>query len=227
MKTTLIIGASSGIGKSLAESLMKKNETVISISRTIPEAPYSHFYKHDILSDDELPKISEPIDGIVFCPGSINLKSFRALKKQDFLADFELNVLSAIKCIQFYYPNLVQSQAASIVLYSTVAVNTGMAFHSSVAASKGAIEGLTKALAAEFAPKIRVNCIAPSLTNTPLAERLINTPEKLEASANRHPLKRIGNDTDIANATEFLLSEKASWITGQIMHVDGGMSTLK
>jgi NAD(P)-dependent dehydrogenase (short-subunit alcohol dehydrogenase family) len=102
-----------------------------------------------------------------------------------------------------------------------------MSFHSSVAVSKGAIEGLTKALAAEFAPKIRVNCIAPSLTNTPLSERLINTPEKLEASANRHPLKRIGSDMDIANATEFLLSENSSWITGQIMHVDGGMSTLK
>ena len=227
MKTTLIIGASSGIGKALAENLIRKKETVISISRNVPDAPFSHFYKHDILSEDDLPLITDRIDGIVYCPGSINLKPFRALKRQDYLADFELNVLAAIKCIQFYSENLLRSKNPSIVLYSTVAVNTGMSFHSSVAVSKGAIEGLTKALAAEFAPKIRVNCIAPSLTNTPLSERLINTPEKLEASASRHPLKRIGSDMDIANATEFLLSENSSWITGQIMHVDGGMSTLK
>ena len=227
MKTTLIIGASSTIGKALADHLISQKESVISISRNLPDASFSHFYQHDILSEDELPKLDGPIDGLVYCPGSINLKPFRTLKKQDFLNDFELNVLGAIKAIQSYTSNLQLSKNASIVLFSTVAVQTGMPFHSSVSVSKGAVEGLTKALAAEFSPKIRVNCIAPSLTQTNMAEKLINTPEKLEASNNRHPLKRIGNPTDIANAAEFLLSEKASWVTGQVFHVDGGMSSLK
>ena len=135
--------------------------------------------------------------------------------------DFKLNVLGAIKSIQAYTQNLLSSKQASIVLFSTVAVQTGMPFHSSVSISKGAIEGLTKALAAEFSPKIRVNCVAPSLTSTAMANKLINTPEKLEASNNRHPLKRIGNPEDIANTVEFLLSPHSSWITGQIIHVDG------
>ncbi len=227
MKTTLIIGASSGIGKALANKLVKERESVISISRNLPDASFSHYYQHDILSDEDLPKIEGTIDGLVYCPGSINLKPFRTLKQQDFENDFKLNVLGAIKAIQAYNANLQLSKNASIVLFSTVAVQTGMPFHSSVAISKGAIEGLTKALAAEFSPKIRVNCVAPSLTNTPMAEKLINTPEKLEASNNRHPLKRIGNPEDMANTVEFLLSNNSSWITGQILHVDGGMSTLK
>jgi 3-oxoacyl-[acyl-carrier protein] reductase len=227
MKTTLIIGASSGIGKALANKLIKERESVISISRNLPDASFSHYYQHDILSDEDLPKIEDTIDGLVYCPGSIHLKPFRTLKRQDFENDFKLNVLGAIKAIQAYTANLQLSKNASIVLFSTVAVQTGMPFHSSVAISKGAIEGLTKALAAEFSPKIRVNCIAPSLTNTPMAEKLINTPEKLEATNNRHPLKRIGNPDDMANTVEFLLSNNSSWITGQILHVDGGMSTLK
>lgn len=227
MKTTLIIGASSGIGKALANKLIKERENVISISRNLPDASFSHYYQHDILSNEDLPKIEETIDGLVYCPGSINLKPFRTLKQQDFENDFKLNVLGAIKSIQAYTQNLQLSKNASIVLFSTVAVQTGMPFHTSVAISKGAIEGLTKALAAEFSPKIRVNCVAPSLTSTPMADKLINTPEKLEASNNRHPLKRIGEVDDIANSVAFLLSEKSSWITGQIFHVDGGMSTLK
>jgi 3-oxoacyl-[acyl-carrier protein] reductase len=227
MKTTLIIGASSGIGKALANKLIKEKENVISISRNLPDASFSHYYQHDILSDEDLPKLEGTIDGLVYFPGSINLKPFRTLKQQDFENDFKLNVLGAIKSIQAYTQNLQLSKNASIVLFSTVAVQTGLSFHSSVSVSKGAIEGLTKALAAEFSPKIRVNCIAPSLTSTPMAYKLINTPEKLESSNNRHPLKRIGEADDIANSVEFLLSEKSSWITGQILHVDGGMSTLK
>lgn len=227
MKTTLIIGASSGIGKALADKLIKSGESVISISRNTPDSSFSHYYQHDILSESELPNIEGTIDGLVYLPGSINLKPIRAIKHQDYKLDFELNVLGAIKSIQAYTKNLQLSNNASIVLFSSVAAQIGMPFHSSVAISKGAIESLTKALAAEFSPKIRVNCVAPSLTQTNMAEKLINTPEKLEASNNRHPLKRIGTPDDIANTVEFLLSNNASWITGQIMHVDGGLSTLK
>jgi NAD(P)-dependent dehydrogenase (short-subunit alcohol dehydrogenase family) len=227
MKTTLIIGASSGIGRALAENLINNNQSVISLSRNKPDLDNIEHYTYDILSNDQLPQISQQIDGIVYCPGSINLKPFRTLKQQDFITELELNVLGAIKILQAYSSNLVQSKNASVVFFSTVAVQIGMPFHSSVAVSKGALEGLTRALAAEFAPKIRVNCIAPSLTQTPLAGKLINTPEKLEAGANRHPLKRIGTATDIANAAEFLLSDKASWVTGQVIHIDGGMSSLK
>ena len=135
--------------------------------------------------------------------------------------------MGAIKIIQTVASKLKKSDNAAIVLFSTVAVQTGLPFHTQVAASKGAIEGLTKALAAEYAPKIRVNCIAPSLTDTPLAAYLLNSEQKIEASAQRHPLKRVGKTDDIVNMAEFLLSTKASWITGQIMHVDGGISTLK
>ena len=136
-------------------------------------------------------------------------------------------MIGAVKLIQAVLPRLKKSGNASIVLFSTVAVQTGLPYHTQVAASKGAIEGLTKALAAELAPTIRVNCIAPSLTDTPLAASLLNTEQKKEANALRHPLKRIGTTEDIANMAAFLLSQKASWITGQILHVDGGMSSLK
>jgi 3-oxoacyl-[acyl-carrier protein] reductase len=227
MKTTLIIGASSAIGIALANKLKANGEQVIAISRNKPNSAHDQFYQHDLLTDTDLPKIEGIIDGLVYLPGSINLKPFRGIKKQDFLNDLEINVLGAIKSIQAYTANLQLSSNASIVLYSTVAVQMGMNFHSSIAVSKGAVEGLTKALAAEFAPKIKVNCIAPSLTNTPLAEKLLNTPEKIEASNLRHPLKRVGTADDLANATEFLLSDKSSWMSGQIMHVDGGMSSLK
>lgn len=167
------------------------------------------------------------IDGLVYCPGSIHLRPFERIKPSDFTADYELQVVGAIKVIQAVLPYLKRSDKASIVLFSTLAVQTGLPFHTQVSASKGAIEGLCRALAAEFAPKIRVNCIAPSLTDTPLANSLLNTEQKREANALRHPLKRIGTSEDIANLTEFLLTEKSSWITGQIHAIDGGLSVLK
>jgi 3-oxoacyl-[acyl-carrier protein] reductase len=227
MQRVLIIGASSGIGFSLAQKLINQGIEVISISRNKPELDEIIFHSYDILSDEIPPQIEGEINSIIYCPGSINLKPFRVLKKEDFIQDFNLNVYGAIKIIQLYHSNLSKSNSPSILLFSSVAANIGMPFHTSISASKGAIEGLTKALAAEFAPKIRVNCIAPSLTHTPLADKLLNTPEKIEASNQRHPLKRIGEADDIANTAEFLISDKASWITGQIIHVDGGMSTLK
>ncbi len=229
MGTILIVGAGSGIGYALAESLVQSGNKILAFGRTqgqIVNLPSVQYYQVDIKdSDANFPVIEETIDGIVYCPGTINLKSFRTLKPEDYLEDFQVNALGAVKIIRKYLPAMQASENASIVLFSTVAVQTGMTFHSSIAMAKGAIEGLTTSLAAEFAPKIRVNCIAPSLTNTPLAERLINSEAKLSAAELRHPLKKIGTPHDIAQAAEYLLN--ARWVTGQILHVDGGMSALR
>jgi NAD(P)-dependent dehydrogenase (short-subunit alcohol dehydrogenase family) len=167
------------------------------------------------------------LDGLIYCPGTINLRPFARIQPSDFLQDFNLQVGGAVKVIQAALPALKNSGSASILLFSTVAVQLGLNFHTQVAASKGAIEGLTKALSAELAPNIRVNCIAPSLTDTPLAASLLNSEQKMEANALRHPLKRVGSVNDISEMACFLLSEKSSWITGQILHVDGGMSAIK
>lgn len=231
MSTILIIGASSGIGQQLAKQLTASGQIVIgtyNASTNNPESPGLTFHHCNVL--DEQPDfnfIPEVLDGIVYCPGSISLKPFHRIKPQDFVTDYQLQVTGAIKAIQAALPALKKGINPSIVLFSTTAVQTGLNFHSMVSASKGAIEGLTRALAAEFAPTIRVNCIAPSLTDTPLAASLLNTPEKKEANAQRHPLRRIGAASDIASMAEFLLSEKSGWITGQVLHVDGGISRLK
>ena len=179
--------------------------------------------------DDEIKLNGFPdiIDGLVYCPGTINLKPFRRLIEADFLHDFRVNVTGAVKVIQQAYNALRKSDQASVVLFSTVAVQLGMNFHSSVAASKGAVEGLVRSLAAEFSPKIRVNAIAPSLTDTPLAAGLLAGEARQKASAEMHPLKRYGNPSDIASAAVFLLNPSSSWITGQVLHVDGGLSALK
>ena len=231
MAKYLIIGASTGIGNALATQLAAAgNEVFGTYNKKSPSnnPPLISFHPLNVLDEaisfDFLPS---SIDGLIYCPGSINLKPFARIKPEDFVADFNLQVVGAIKTIQAALPFLKESANASIVLFSTVAVQSGLNFHSQVATSKGAIEGLTRALAAEFAPKIRVNCIAPSLTDTPLAASLLNTEQKKEGNALRHPLKRIGSAIDIANMAEFLLSTKSSWITGQILHVDGGMSSIK
>ncbi|MEZ5044640.1 MAG: SDR family oxidoreductase [Saprospiraceae bacterium] len=231
MKHYLVIGASSGIGKQLATTLSANGDevygTFFSAPRPLAE-PGLTFYPLNVLDEslnfDFLP---EKLDGVVYCPGSINLKPFSRIKPSSFLDDFNLQVLGAIKVIQAILPKLKASENASIVLFSTVAVQFGFNFHSQVSTSKGAIEGLTRALAAEFAPQIRVNCIAPSLTDTPLASKLLSSDEKKIANAQRHPLKKIGSPFDLAEMAAFLLSDKTAWMTGQVLHVDGGMSSLR
>jgi len=231
MSTILIIGASSGIGQQLVLQLASSGHQVIGTYHSKPttsETPNLTYHHCNVL--DEQPDFSfvpEAIDGLVYCPGSIMLKPFHRIKSIDFLDDYKLQVIGAIKTIQAALPALRKGNQSAIVLFSTAAVQTGLNFHSLVSSSKGAIEGLTRALAAELAPSIRVNCIAPSLTDTPLAASLLNTEEKRNANALRHPLRRIGSPADIAYMAEFLLSEKSGWITGQIMHVDGGISNLK
>jgi NAD(P)-dependent dehydrogenase (short-subunit alcohol dehydrogenase family) len=228
-KKYLIIGASSGIGFALAQSLIEAGASVFTASRTQPDLQSTHI-TWDALSPDNQGFTSLPatIDGLAYCPGTINLKPFNRFTIEDFQKDFQINVLGAVNVIQAVLPKLKAAGNASVLLFSTVAVQTGMGFHASVAASKGAIEGLTRSLAAEYASsKIRFNAIAPSLTDTPLAKILLSTPEKIDASNKRHPLGRIGTSADITAAAKLLLSDEGSWITGQILHIDGGIGNLK
>lgn len=228
MKNTyLFAGASSLIAIKTAEILQDQGHRVIGISTKEKTHNYDDFFKVENYESVNLPALSDTIDGLTYFPGSINLKPFHRLTTQEFKNDYEINSLGAVNCIQTYLPNLKKSTQASIVLISSVAAQTGMPFHASISMAKGAIEGLTKALAAEFAPIIRVNAVAPSLTSTPLADRFINTPEKLEASEKRNPLKKVGKPEELAEVISFLLSQKSAWITGQILAVDGGMGTLK
>jgi NAD(P)-dependent dehydrogenase (short-subunit alcohol dehydrogenase family) len=231
MRNYLIIGASSGIGKKLAYILANSGNKVYGTFCTKTaqiNTPATEYHFCNVLDDNlNLNFLPDILDGLVYCPGNITLKPFGRIRPEEFVQDYNLQVVGAVKVIQAVLPKLKSSEAASIVLFSTVAVKSGFSFHSLVSASKGAIEGLSLALAAELAPKVRVNCIAPSLTDTPLAEPLLNSEAKREANAQRHPLKRFGNVDDIAEMAGFLVSDKSGWITGQVFHVDGGISTLK
>lgn len=228
MKNILLIGGSYGIGLAIAKELQYENKVFIA-SRTneaISDMNVTHI-PFDATTDTlDTSKLPEVIHGLVYCPGSINLRPFRGLKPDAFENDLQINFISLVKVIQSVLPNLTAAEQSSIVLFSSVAASMGMPFHTSVAAAKGAIEGFAKALAAEYAPKIRVNVIAPSLTDTPLAEKFLSNEEKREKSAQRHPLKRVGTSEDMAQMAGFLLGDKSSWISGQIFHVDGGLSTL-
>ncbi|MBL7853960.1 MAG: SDR family oxidoreductase [Cyclobacteriaceae bacterium] len=224
----LIIGGTSGIGLALTQQLIERGHEVWTASRRLTGEPRTNHLAFDALTGDAAAlALPDALDGFAYCPGSINLKPFHRLSDAEFLDDFQLNVLSAVRCTRALLPKLKASPRASIVFFSTVAVSQGMPFHASIAAAKGALEGITRSLAAEFAPVIRVNAVAPSLTDTPLAGRLLTSEEKRKASGDRHPLKRVGNADDIATAARFLLTPDSAWVTGQILAVDGGMSSVR
>lgn len=231
MKNYLVIGASSGIGKKISETLAESGIKVYGTWYKNRPADVNngidYFYLNVLDEKLDFGILSDRLDGLVYCPGSILLKPFQRIEPEDFVSDYRLQVLGAVKTIQALLPRLRRSGHSSVVLFSTVAVQTGFRFHTLISSSKGAVEGLVKALAAELAPEIRVNAIAPSLTDTPLSSKLLDSTEKREANASRHPLKRIGSTSDIADMAEYLLSDKSGWITGQVIHVDGGLSTLK
>ena len=226
MKKIIIIGGSKGIGSAIIDSLIT-NHKIINLSRTSPEFEHenlSHF-NCDVLKD-ELPPI-ESADGLIYCPGSINLKPFNRLSLDDFRADFEINVIGAIKAIQTYTKTLSQSESASIVLFSTVATKLGMPFHASVATAKSAVEGLTKSIAADLATKIRVNAIAPTITDTNLAAKFLRNERMVESTIQRHPLKKYLKPTEVAAMAKYLLSDLSKSISGQVFNMDCGIVSLK
>jgi len=225
-KNIVLIGGSHGIGLSVAEQMHNDHNLYVASrsKENLGNLNVTHI-SFDATSEDlDVNLLPEEIHGFVYCPGSISLKPFKMMSLEAFEKDMLINFFSLVKVVKTIIPKL--AEGASLVFFSTVAVGKGMPYHTSVASSKGAIEGFGKSIAAEYAPKLRVNIVAPSLVDTPLAERLLNNDKKKEANALRHPLKRVGKPTDIANIVAFLLSDKSSWMTGQVIGVDGGTSTL-
>jgi NAD(P)-dependent dehydrogenase (short-subunit alcohol dehydrogenase family) len=229
----VIVGTGSSVGRSLCVDLNAEGAEVYALGRTgHPElaAAGAIYLPYDPTnaSSDASPSLPAAVHGLVYCPGTIRLAPFHRLRDTDFLEDFNINLVGAVRAIRLCLGPLGKAGGSSVVLFSTVAVRIGMGFHASIAAAKGAIEGLARSLAAEFAMKrIRVNAVAPSLTDTPLAGPLLDTGEKREKAASRHPLGRIGAPEDVARAALYLLSDDAGWVTGQVLAVDGGMSSVK
>lgn len=226
-RTFLFAGASSAIAKETTNLLKEKGHKVIGISTKDSLSQYDEFYKIEKYDFGAFPEITDSLNGLVYFPGTINLKPFARFSKTEFINDFEINNLGAVAFVHAYLNKLKKSQSGSIIFLSSVAASIGLPFHSSIAMAKGGIESLSKALAAELAPVIRVNCVAPSLVNTPMSDTFINTPDKMEQMKKRNPLQKVGNPNDVANAIAFLLSEECTWVSGQVLAIDGGMSTIK
>lgn len=227
-RTVLLIGGNSGTGFSTARLLRSHGDTVITTSRHPEPSADPEISTLAFSAESPAPlDLPSQLDGLVYFPGSITLKPFHRLTAEDFLRDYQVNLLGAVAAIQTALPALKAAPSASIILFSTVAVAQGMPFHASIAAAKGAVEGLALSLAAELAPKIRVNVIAPSLTDTPLAETLLNSEAKREAAAKRHPLHQIGKPDDVAKLVQFLISEDSRFMTGQVLRPDGGLSSVR
>lgn len=233
MSNYLIAGGSRGIGLELVRLLAPTASRIDVWSRSVDDLQTTGVVSHATADFTDpsapLPELPESIQGAVYCPGTVNLKSFRALSEDDFRRDWEVNLLGAVRFLKACQPKLsgADGRPASVVLFSTVAVGQGMPMHASVAAAKGAVEGLVRSIAAEWAPKIRVNAVAPALVDTPLVERMLSTPEKREAMSARYPMKRVGTAADAAALARFLLSDESGWMTGQVLGLDGGMSTVR
>ena len=226
MRTILVVGGSRGIGKEVVKKLLPENK-VVSISREASDLDHVNLTQIEMDAvKGELPELEE-VDGLVYCPGTINLKPFSRLSEEDFLNDFEINVLGAVRVLKAYEKNLKKSAQASVVLFSTVASDMGMTFHSSVAISKSGVEGVAKSLAAEWAPKIRVNAIAPTITDTTLASKILRNDAIREKMKERHPLKKILDPTEVAELAVYLLSNGSRSITGQVLKMDAGMLSIK
>ena len=229
MKNILIIGASGGIGSNLTQKLLDANHRVFGTNFKNPiqmnhlNLKTSFFdVQNSEAFEFELP---DQLDGFVYCPGSINLKPFPRFKKEDFTHEFEVNVLGFIRTLKLVLKRLQKSETASVLGFSSVCAQNGFNFHTSIATSKAALEGLFVSLAKEFAPKIKFNLIAPSIIQTPLSRHLLNSEDKIQRIALTHPISRIGQPEDISSLAYYILTE-SSWMTGQVIKVDGGKSNL-
>lgn len=231
MKNIVVIGAGKGIGLSISKVVYESNHLVaITKSESEELNTLGIAYQQIQIGRDDLSSLNLPetIDALVYCPGSINLKPFNRLTESDFMNDYQQNVIGAVHIIQKALPALKKSGNASVVLFSTVAAKLGMPFHASIAASKAAVEGLCKSLAAEYAAShIRFNVIAPSLTDTKLSSALLSSDEKRDAAAKRHPLNKIGHPDHMAQLVKFLISDDAEFITGQVIGADGGLGSVR
>lgn len=230
--TFLIAGGNTGIGRQSVDRLTRDPDTrlVCAVRHTdgLEDLPGISTIPFDASSPSLDPEmLPERLDGFVYFPGTISLKPFHRLTNEDFLADLQVNLMGAVSLLRASLGALKKAEQASVVFFSTVAVETGMPFHTSIAAAKGAVEGMARSLAAELAPRIRVNVIAPSLTDTPLASRLLGSDEKVEAARQRHPLKLVGDPSDFAEAVAFLLSPQSRFMTGQVVKMDGGLSSVR
>jgi len=228
----LIVGGSTGIGKVIKDRLVKEGHHVYVVSRSASERINADdgVTVKDLDATDpdaDWSFLPETLDGLVYCGGTINLKPFKRLSNEDFLDDYKVNLLGAVNTIQAALKPLKKSDNPSVVLFSSVAAQRGLTFHASIASAKGAVEGLTRSLSAELAPAIRINAVALSLTDTPMAQELLNTDKKKEAGQQRHPLRRYGKPDDAASAALYFLSTDSNWVTGQVLGVDGGMGTIQ
>lgn len=227
MKNILVVGGTSGIGAEVIRQLQGRaqiytaSRSAVSVSGVVAAQEWD--VNGEELNVDWLPDV---LNGVVYCPGSINLKPISSLKIQAFREDMEVNFFGAVKVLKAVLRKLKKSEDGQVVFFSTVAVQRGLPFHASIGSAKGAVEGLTRSLAAELAPKIKVNCIAPSLTDTPLAEKLLGTDDRRQSAAERHPLKRFGQPADLASMATYLLLQNQGWMTGQVIAIDGGMSAI-
>ena len=231
-KSILVVGGSGGIGAAVVTKLADAGHQLTVTGRDVSKiaardgVSVQQFSVEDAASALVLP---ESLEGVGYCPGTILLKPFHRLTEEEMRRDMEVNFFGAVRVLQAALPALKKCQApsASVVMFSTIAATTGMAMHSSIAPAKAAVEGLARSLAAEWAPKVRVNVIAPSLTDTPLAAAFLSTDERREVASKRHPLNRVGDPVEIAAMVKFLLDDDSGFITGQVFGIDGGMSSLR